>query len=133
MSFVCNGLAKTFIIFSFFETRNLMFQNFLGASKLHTELQCLLEMHWSTDYGRQAFSSKSKFLGFRRTFWADKFWGIWCIFGQFISSHFGAESLVHVFSESTIITTKSQDFLFKSQIFFFSNWDLNLGRKEFEI
>ena len=38
--------------------------------------------------------------------WADKFWGI---FGRFISTHFGTvvcESLVHVFHESMLISTK---------------------------
>ena len=31
-----------------------------------------------------------------QTIWQDKFWGMWDIFEQFISTHFG-ESLVHVF------------------------------------
>ena len=30
--------------------------------------------------------------------WADKFWGIWDIFGQFISPHFGTVSPLSMFS-----------------------------------
>ena len=29
--------------------------------------------------------------------WADKFWGIWSIFGQFISTHFGTMSPLSMF------------------------------------
>ena len=35
--------------------------------------------------------------GLGQTNWADKFWGIWRIFGQFISTHFGTVSKGHVF------------------------------------
>ena len=31
-------------------------------------------------------------------FWADTFWGIWGIFGQFISTHFGTVSPLSMFS-----------------------------------
>ena len=40
----------------------------------------------TTDYGRQVkpfFSEISNFWA-----WADKFWGIWGIFGRFVSTHF---------------------------------------------
>ena len=30
--------------------------------------------------------------------WADKFWGIWGIFGQFISTHFGTVTPLSMFS-----------------------------------
>ena len=36
------------------------------------------------------FSSKSGTFGLGQTNWADKFWGIWGIFGQTISTHFGS-------------------------------------------
>ena len=42
--------------------------------------------------------------------WADKFWGIWGIFGQTISTHFDTVSplsLVHVFHYSTNISTET--------------------------
>jgi hypothetical protein len=45
--------------------------------------------------------------------WADKFWGIWGIFVQNISPHFGkvsTEYLVYVFHYSTIISTKKLSF-----------------------
>ena len=38
---------------------------------------------------------------------ADKFWGIWGIFGLTISTHFGTKSFDHVFNYSTIISTKN--------------------------
>ena len=43
------------------------------------------------------FSSKSQILGLGQTIWADKFWGIWGIFGRFISTHFGTESPLSMF------------------------------------
>ena len=64
--------------------------------------------------------------------WPDKFLDIWGIFGQTISTHFGTESLVHVFHYSTIISTKHKAFISTSQIFIWV-WDLNLGRKELGI
>jgi hypothetical protein len=47
-----------------------------------------------TDYGNpiKPFSSKSQTFGVGQTIWADKFLGIWGIFGQFISTHFGTVS-----------------------------------------
>ena len=33
------------------------------------------------------FHRNAKLLGLDRQFWADTFWGIWVIFGQFISHH----------------------------------------------
>ena len=44
-------------------------------------------------------SSKSQTFGLGQTNRADKFWGIWVIFGRFISQHpfWYCESLVHVF------------------------------------
>ena len=33
-----------------------------------------------------------------QTIWADKFWGIWGIFGQFISTHFGTVGPLSMFS-----------------------------------
>jgi hypothetical protein len=45
----------------------------------------------TTDYGRPMkpfLSSKSKTFRPGQTIWVDKFWGIWGIFGRFISTHF---------------------------------------------
>ena len=50
----------------------------------------------STDYGRSMKPSSIKIPNFWA--WADKFWGIWCIFDQFSSTHFGAVSLLSMFS-----------------------------------
>jgi hypothetical protein len=44
------------------------------------------------------FSSKSQTLGLGQTIWADKFWGIWGIFGRFIRTHFGTVSPLSIFS-----------------------------------
>ena len=43
----------------------------------------------STDYGRPMKCFFIKTLRVGQTIWADKFWGIWVIFGHFISTHFG--------------------------------------------
>ena len=44
---------------------------------------------------------------FAISIWADKFWDIWGIFGQFISIHFGTVSTLSMFFiKSTIIFTK---------------------------
>ena len=53
------------------------------------------------------FSSKSQTFGFGQTNWADRFWGIWGIFGRFISTNFGTVSPLSIFSKSTIISTKN--------------------------
>ena len=54
------------------------------------------------------FSLKSRTFGLVQTMWADKFWGIWGIFGQNISLHFGTVSLVCVFHYSTSISIKTE-------------------------
>jgi hypothetical protein len=41
---------------------------------------------------------KSRTFGLELTNWADKFWGIWGIFDQFISTHFGTVSPLSMFS-----------------------------------
>jgi hypothetical protein len=44
------------------------------------------------------FLSKSQTFGLGQTIWADNFWGIWGIFEQFISTHFGTVSPLSMFS-----------------------------------
>jgi hypothetical protein len=44
------------------------------------------------------FSLKSRTFELGQTNWADKFWGIWSIFGQTISTHFGTVSPMSMFS-----------------------------------
>ena len=39
------------------------------------------------------FSFKSRTFGLGQTNWTDEFWGIWDIFGQIISTHFGMFSI----------------------------------------
>ena len=45
----------------------------------------------STDYGHpdRDFFLKSQAFGLEQTNWNENVWGIWGIFGQFISKHFG--------------------------------------------
>ena len=43
------------------------------------------------------FSSKSQTFVLGQTNWADKFWGIWGIFGWIISTHFGTVSPLSMF------------------------------------
>jgi hypothetical protein len=54
----------------------------------------------TTDYGRpmKPFFIEIPTFGLGQTNWADKFWGIWGIFGQFISTHFGIGSPLSMFS-----------------------------------
>ena len=53
-------------------------------------------MYKNTDY--EAFFHQSQTFGLGQTIWADKFWGIWGIFSQFISIHFGTVSPLSMFS-----------------------------------
>ena len=57
-------------------------------------------MSINTDYGRpiNPFLSKFQTYGLGQTIWADKFGGIWGIFGRFISTHFGTVSSLSMFS-----------------------------------
>jgi hypothetical protein len=73
------------------------------------------------------FSSKPPVLGLSR--WTDNFWGIWGILGQFISTHFGAESLLYMFSihQSLFLQKTKPLCISKYQIFI---WDWDFGRKE---
>ena len=43
------------------------------------------------------FLLKCRTFGLRQTILADKFWGIWGIFGQFINTHFGTVSPLSMF------------------------------------
>ena len=57
-------------------------------------------LYLSTDYGRPMKSFFIKIPNFWAWTenWADTFWGIWGIFGQFISAHFGTVSPLSMFS-----------------------------------
>ena len=43
---------------------------------------------WTTDAQWSLFSSKSQTYGLGQTIWTNTFWGIWGIFGRFISTNF---------------------------------------------
>ena len=90
----------------------------------------------TSGHGLWTCSLKSRTFGLGQSNWADKFWGIWDIFGPAeLSAPIlvqCSESLVHVFHYSTIISTKKQAFISTSQIFIW-DWHLNLGRKELGI
>ena len=79
------------------------------------------------------FPLKFRTFGLGQTNWADKFWGIWGIFSQTISTHFSTVSpLIMFFRYSTIISTKKLSLLSPSQIFIWDG-DLNLGCKDLGI
>ena len=67
-------------------------------------------------------------------FWAqaDKFWGIWGIFLQTISTHFGTVISLSMLSIIQPLFLQNTKPLSRSQIFIW-DWDLNLGRKELGI
>ena len=52
----------------------------------------------TTDAQWSLFSLKSRAFGLGQTNWADKFWGIWGIFGQTIRTHFGTVCPLSMFS-----------------------------------
>jgi hypothetical protein len=70
------------------------------------------------------FSSKS---GLGQTIWVDKFGGIWGIFGQFISTHFGTVSHLFMFSINQPLFLQKTKLLYPNSKFFF--WGLGF---EFE-
>ena len=69
---------------------------------LKIEMSRLVDWAWfqprTTDAQWSIFTSKSRTFGLGQTNWADKFWGIWGIFGQTISTHFGTVSPLSMFS-----------------------------------
>ena len=87
----------------------------------------------TTDTQTELFSKIHKLLGLGGQI-GPKFWGAFGVFSVDLSAPvLVLESLVHVFHQSTIISTKKTKPLYpKSQIFIW-DWDLNLGRKELGI
>ena len=66
-------------------------------------------------------------------FWADIFWGIWGIFGRFISTHFGTVSPLPMSSMNQPLYLQKTRPLYPvstSQIFI-CDWDLNLNLPQF--
>ena len=59
----------------------------------------------STDYGHpeRAFFQNFWTFWLGQTFWAEIFWGIWGIFGQNISTHFGTVSFLSMFSITQLL------------------------------
>ena len=47
---------------------------------------------------RHGLQTPNEAFGLGQTIWADKFWGIWGIFKQFISTHFGTVCPLSIFS-----------------------------------
>ena len=52
---------------------------------------------WPLQTPNEAFFIEIQAFGLGQTNWADKFWGIWGIFGQTISTHFGSWDLAFVY------------------------------------
>ena len=52
----------------------------------------------TTDTQSDLFVRKSQTFRLGQTNWAEKFWGIWSIFGLFISTHFGTVGPLSKFS-----------------------------------
>ena len=55
----------------------------------------------TTDAQWSLFLLKSRTFELVQTNWADKFWGIWGVFGRTISAHFGTLSPMSMFSIDT--------------------------------
>ena len=79
------------------------------------------------------FHRNSKLFGHGQKNWADKFWGIWGIFGQTFGTHFGTVSPLSMFSNNQPLVQQQKNkplHISKSQI---RDLDLNLGRQELRI
>ena len=73
------------------------------------------------------FFIESRTFGLGQTNWTDKFWGIWGIFGQTISTHLRTVSPLFMFSiiQPLFLQEKSKIFI--------RDWNFNLGRKEWRM
>ena len=67
-------------------------QSGLSCDPRHHSSLAQWHISQTTDVQWSLFSSKSQNFGLGQTIWTDKFWGIWVIFGRFISTHFGTVS-----------------------------------------
>ena len=63
---------------------------------LHCDLNCC--KHGLRMPNEAFFLSKSQTFGLGQIIWADKFWSIWGIFGQIISTHFGTVIPLSIFT-----------------------------------
>ena len=83
-------------------------------------------MYCATDYGphMKPFFIEIPKYGLGQTICANKFWDVWDVFEQSISTHFDTVSPLSMFS------INQPDSISKSQL---SIWDLNLGRIELGI
>jgi hypothetical protein len=88
----------------------------------------------TTDAQSSLFSLKSRTCRLGQTNWADKFWGIWGIIGQTISTHFGAVSPLSMFSIiQPLFLQKTTPLYPHPKYLDIWDWDLNLGRKDLGI
>ena len=79
----------------------------------------------STDYGRQIktfFHLNPEFFVHGQTNWADKFWGIWGIFGQFIRTHFGTVIPLSMFSINQPLFLQKTKPLYPHPKYLFGIW-----------
>ena len=65
------------------------------------------------------FSSKYQTFGLGQTIWADKFWSIVGIFGQFIGTHFGTVSPLSMFSINQPLTIQKTKPLYPNPKYLF--------------
>ena len=112
------------------------FCDFLCLFAENISWNCWWKSTQTTNAQWSLFLFKSRTLGLGQSNCADEFWGIWGIFGQTISTHFGTVSPLFMFSitYSTIISTKKNKPLYPhSRYLFIWDWNLNLVRKELGI
>ena len=82
---------------------------------------------WTMDAQWSLFSLKSRSSGFGQTKWANKFWGIWGIFGWTISTHFSAVSPLSMFSIIQPLFLKKTKPLYPNSVIFTSQICIYLG------
>ena len=98
---------------TFFSLNFCRFSIFFFADSL---LFCLRPR--TTDTQREIFQ-KSQIFGFGQTNWAENYRGIWSIFGQFISTHFGTLSPMFMFSINQLLSLKKTEPLYPNLKYLF--------------
>ena len=110
---LCRGrLLNIYFIFMFITLYYIYIYIFTCLVWVHRNLNLIILLSewvipWTTDTQREYFF-KSQTFGLGRTNQAEIFWGIWSIFAQSISTHFGTVSPCFPdFRYSTFISTKN--------------------------
>ena len=132
------GIIKTQIAFPqmkesvtsniFWDSINRIWGKYLKKDNINQDW-----IHFTSRHGpwtpRESFFRKSHTFGLGQTNWTENLGGIWGIFGQSISTHFGTVSPLSMFSLIQPLFLQKLS-LYIDIPYFFGIEDLNLGRTE---